>query len=660
MQKITEMKRQDRQADIGGKRQKLEMEVSKSTPEIIREEDNDDSETDEFTEVTVTTQMEDDDLETDGVKEAGTNKTYQISSSCLRYNDGTRPKLEDGFGFGKETFQYRIPSSGHPKPKKDRRVNTVSKASVTKKHREETSHFHANTPAANNVSPEREKKHKVNPCNTNNTENKTAGHCKTNSENKADIPEMDTIYTKQLQEWKLPSVPNEVPQDYADMSPRKLPTEQRVKYCGMSLKRQKPDQQTKILIPHKYADKPEGDDFGAALCTYIDHLEYGKIYYRHFFEKVEPAQPASEMKIKDDDELVSVNDFFVPVLPHTEVLNLFHHVKVDGKTRLSLVIRRKLSKQKWEWIETSAVLAPEKEKNPPAVTDLWYNEVEGDKPIERPMSKQLYKIPGTVKYIEIRDGKVQIGIMNDGNNRTMIIWKRTKFWQVDSEGHINFASTLCDVTKQWFIAIDQNDQIVVQRAPVWFKIFKVGSKIRFQFHELYLGYDLENNKLKAQVTDCLFEELPAPSVDAVDDVSASQKVDNLIEEGQNNAHQPSHKLSLRINVPQPVAGLSLSNSSDVASLSSADSGTGSLNFNRSSSSGTGNSDRQSVMSSQSSVSSGYRSASPEITDSSPNDAWTKAPTHGFPWSSHLAPINTPTTPFKNLDISTSESNSEVD
>ncbi|XP_053403073.1 uncharacterized protein LOC123554446 [Mercenaria mercenaria] len=357
------MKRQDshRQTKTDGKRRKLEMEVSKSTPETILEEDNDKKDT-EFTNVTGTTLVVEDDIETDGEKEPGNDKTCQISRS--------RPKLEDGFGF-------------------------------------------------------------------------------------------DTIYPRQLQE--LPSVPNEVPQDYADMSPRKLTTEHRMKFCGIPLKRQKPDQHTKITIPHKFADKSEEDDFGATLCTY----KYGKKYYRHFLVKIEPNQPASEMKIKDNDELVLVNDLFVPKLSHTEVLGLFQHVKVEGIIQLILAIRRKLSKQKWEWIQTSAVLPPGNEKDDlPAVTDLQYKEFEGDKPIERPISKHLYKIPGTAKYLDIRDGKVRTGLLNDGNDRKMIIWKRTKFWPVDSEGHINFASTLCDVTKQWFIAIDPNGQIVVQLIAV--------------------------------------------------------------------------------------------------------------------------------------------------------------------------------------------------
>ncbi|XP_045200548.2 uncharacterized protein LOC123554448 [Mercenaria mercenaria] len=325
----------------------------------------------------------------------------------------------------------------------------------------------------------------------------------------------------------------------------------------------KPDQQTNILIPHKYADKPEGDDFGAALCTYKDYLDFGNIYYRHFFQKVEPNQPASKMKIKDGDELLLLNEVFVPALMHREVLNLFHGVKVDGKTRLSLVIRRKLIKQKWEWIETSAVLSPEnqiyadlecrklarvkpicrpmsklsyqvhgtekylgyrdgedwignKRRTPPAVTDLKYNEVDGDKIIYRPMSQHFYKVPGSEKYVDIRDCKVWIDTMNSGDNKTKIIWKHPKIWQADTEGHINFATTLCDMTKKWYIAIDPEDQITVEPDPVWFKMIKTGSNIRFQFRKLYLGYNLKNDEMQAQVTDYLFEELPAPSVGTVD------------------------------------------------------------------------------------------------------------------------------------------------
>ncbi|XP_053404059.1 uncharacterized protein LOC123555504 isoform X2 [Mercenaria mercenaria] len=298
----------------------------------------------------------------------------------------------------------------------------------------------------------------------NNTVYKKEDRAETISKFIEEVPNK-AIFTSQIKEWTLPGAPNQVPTNYEDMSPSKMPTEKRSIYCVTS-NRQKPDQQTNIFIPHKYTDKPEGDDFGAQLCTYIEHLEYGKIYYRHFFEKVEPHQPASDMRIQVDDELVLLHGVFVPAMPHMNMLNLFRHVKVDGKTRFSLIIRRKLTKQKWEWIETNAVLSPKKRKVSPAVADLKYEELEGDKTDYRPMSKHLYKVSGTDKYIDICDGKARIGFMNDGSNKTKIIWKHPRFLQVDTEGHIDFATTLCDLTKKWYIAIDQKDQIVVTNC-IW-------------------------------------------------------------------------------------------------------------------------------------------------------------------------------------------------
>lgn len=40
---------------------------------------------------------------------------------------------------------------------------------------------------------------------------------------------------------------------------------------------------------------------------------------------------------RNGDELALLNDIFVPEKTHDELIDIFHHVKVDGNTRLTLV-----------------------------------------------------------------------------------------------------------------------------------------------------------------------------------------------------------------------------------------------------------------------------------------------------------------------------------
>ncbi|XP_053404344.1 uncharacterized protein LOC128558592 isoform X2 [Mercenaria mercenaria] len=390
--------------------------------------------------------------------------------------------------------------------------------------------------------------------------------------------EMDVIYTKDLQEEMLEHAPEQVPDDYVDMSPRQLPTQHKTIYfCMIHTGKQKPDQESNIVIPHKNADKPEGDDFGAKLWTFIEKKRDGSVYHRHLLVHVVPTEPAGQMRIEDNDELVLVNDVFVPVLTHTEVLNIFHHVQVDGKTRLLLVVRRVKTKKKWSWIETSAILTADKSPDEgPVVEYPEYKRFKGER-YEMPKSKHIYKVPGTQKYLDISDRGICVDILqNDSPDKTKVIWKRCIYKLVDNEGHIDFAAALSDETMMWYIGINQRtNDIILKNKPEWFKMITSGSNIRFQFKDQYLGYDRESGQVKAQTSNCVFEELPASELQARD--TSECVPENISETTSRSTTNMIHGGSIASNDDSDNSETSFSQSSEDSISSSQESNTSERN-----------------------------------------------------------------------------------
>lgn len=385
-------------------------------------------------------------VETDGATEERDEKQEKLNKVGLQEPTADNvPRLQNGFGFTSDTMKFRI---------------------------------HVDT----------------------NRENETKTQC--------EQVEIDAIYIRNSHVCHLAELPG-IPHDYVDTC-KQSPAVSEVKcFCAILKRSKRPDAESGIRIPHSKADTPEGDDFGALLGTFEEKRKDRGVYYRHILVKVNPHGPAAQMRLETNDELVLINGDFTPYETHEETLGLFRDVKVDGKTRFTLVIRRLDEDKEWEWIETSAILSPDKDhEHLPDVKPVAYKQVRSEQ-IEVPKAEYLYKAPGTQKYLDICDGKVSIDILNGSDtDRTKIIWKRAKYW-MDNDGHIDYAAALKDITETWYIGVNEQSQIVLCKEPVWFKMIKQGSKVRFQFKETYLGYDCTSGHVKASVDTCVFEELPA-------------------------------------------------------------------------------------------------------------------------------------------------------
>lgn len=273
---------------------------------------------------------------------------------------------------------------------------------------------------------------------------------------------------------------------------------------------EKHDSNSKILIPHPNADSLDGDSFGARIVTYNITPKDGHPYYQHFFEEVNAKGPAVKMKIQEWDELVFLNSAFTPSLNNADVLNLFHHVKVDGKSRLDLIIRRiiinkrdgekkstnRLGAKKlndiYEWIETSAVLAP---------VEIHFADLNSDRiKVENEKCHTVnqdgfepfvcrYKVQGSQLFLDIRETGVEFHVITDTDaDKTMCITTNVRVHANTDPGdpHVSFEAALSDVTRTRFIGMNDDNNIVLMNTPFWFEMVGV-SEVSFSRNNRYFA-----------------------------------------------------------------------------------------------------------------------------------------------------------------------------
>lgn len=308
------------------------------------------------------------------------------------------------------------------------------------------------------------------------------------------------ICEKRQKVWDSP--PNGIIANYEEMSTDGPPIYRRL---FKKFQRQ-PDQNSKILIPHNDADTPEGDPFGAWIATYNTHTAEGRPYYHHFFVQVEADGPADKMKVKENDELVLLNGHFVPNISHDDLLNVFHKVKVDGKTRLYLVIRRKredvAKNKKWEWIETSAVLAPDHR----STNDERYKSLGDDDII---VLHYQYKVPGTQLFIAISGDRVLADVMTGypDQDETKHILTKAKHVNCPDET-IKFTATLSDKKMDSYIGMNDSNEIILMHKPIWFEMTYEGSNVVFSLNEKYLACNIGAEKVETKENKFGFEKVP--------------------------------------------------------------------------------------------------------------------------------------------------------
>ncbi|XP_052783990.1 uncharacterized protein LOC128219886 isoform X2 [Mya arenaria] len=289
--------------------------------------------------------------------------------------------------------------------------------------------------------------------------------------------------------------------------------------------KQKPDEVSQILIPHKLQTDTEcGDYFGASLATY--RIE-GSRFFRHRLVEIKDGYPAQKMKIQDGDDLVYVNSTFVPELNHTAVLNLFHHdVPVDGKTRLTLILLHKKDNKKRQWYQTSAILMPDprhhKGEIHPEIRNEEYKELESG--FER-HHKFRYTISGTALYMSIgHTGVCGINITQGGSPDPTLVWRHEKTEDAPPPYYISRKWALGAIDGQSFICL-QNDRVTVVDKidhATWFdNTINIGTDVWFGVHDIYLACGTSGKFFITKNRDDLGAKFGSHPVDGYDCVDCS-------------------------------------------------------------------------------------------------------------------------------------------
>ncbi|KAH3807729.1 uncharacterized protein LOC127834969 [Dreissena polymorpha] len=273
------------------------------------------------------------------------------------------------------------------------------------------------------------------------------------------------------------------------IDPRTLPSAKRGLFF---LSKPKPDQKSVILISHaNQTDTVAGDYFGATLYTYT--RPSGKKYkYQHLLKDIIDEYPAKKMRISEEDELVIIDKTFTPHLNHKQVLNSFHHdVKVDGKTRFCLVLRRDKKQSSREWYETSAILHPDHRSQhndaaPIAKQLKWLNLGLNPQPIRFPPQQIHFSIYDCSLYMFIDQCGIH-GVPIERDDDSIYVNKIVEV----SFNKLSCKAALYGMDGTSYVQIDDQRKIRISGESIctWFGCEKKGSDNKFFVDDCFLSYD---------------------------------------------------------------------------------------------------------------------------------------------------------------------------
>lgn len=233
--------------------------------------------------------------------------------------------------------------------------------------------------------------------------------------------EDDTLHSLDATQKILPNAPDSVPGNFPRV---KLEKGRRRGCLAICCTQQPSEEKSTVFIQHfRATDSCLGDKFGADIETVHQPDKTG--YYRHYLTDIENGGVAYHMKIRPRDQLVMLNEFFVPDLNHEDVIGLFSKVPVDSHTKLTLILLRFCpDKRQWEWISSSALLVPEYLKEP-IVRNLQYEESFGRSTEDKHMCR--LNVDGTELYLTLSDGKVMAEVSKLGKSvdkYNICIWQK--------------------------------------------------------------------------------------------------------------------------------------------------------------------------------------------------------------------------------------------
>lgn len=258
------------------------------------------------------------------------------------------------------------------------------------------------------------------------------------------------------------------------------------------------------------------ETFGIRICTKELASEDGTCACSHTVQKVIKNGPADKMGIRKGDEVILINGLhFAPYLSHSELLELFRDIKIDGTTTLALVLNRRSRSlgifSSVLWVDTSAVLAPDKlstGKQPTVINEQIHRIKDA---VYNSKSENLYQISGAQKFLEICNNAVSAGVMTGtDSDKNKAILRTTRISRTKGDiTSFTYESTLSDTSKKQFINI-VGAEIVLQDTSAWFNMKMNGDDIHFKMENRYLAYD--ETDVCASDSVYWFQELPAKAM----------------------------------------------------------------------------------------------------------------------------------------------------
>ncbi|KAL4220279.1 hypothetical protein ACF0H5_020687 [Mactra antiquata] len=289
------------------------------------------------------------------------------------------------------------------------------------------------------------------------------------------------------------------------------------KSLGFGNKRGKNDE-TPLRIKHEHEDTDQGDEFGAVLQTH-ENVFKGVLIRQHFLVDIEPRGPADKMRIKNNDELICVNGIFVPEKTHREVIDIFHHAKVDGKTRFHMVIRRAIPnakersrsnskpQKKWQWIEMSAILAPDFREmldKQPDVLDVESMPLSSDKYTTYVHTSYFTK--NRHLFIDINErGLVADVNKSTSGDKTKILLRSGRI-TANVDGNLVMHAAVSDLERKRYINV-VNNRVTLGSHPCWFEYWKHSSDVYFKKDDKYLACDESTGQINFISTEFEFVEV---------------------------------------------------------------------------------------------------------------------------------------------------------
>ncbi|KAK3602136.1 hypothetical protein CHS0354_036877 [Potamilus streckersoni] len=259
---------------------------------------------------------------------------------------------------------------------------------------------------------------------------------------------------------------------------------------------------SQIKIEHHLQDHALGDDFGAEIESYPYKDKYHNDYFLHFFINIEQKSVAQNLTLREYDELVLLNDEFVPSMTHDELIAEFKALPVDSHTPLKLIIRRMQQREhdvkeiKFQWIKIQAILVPEYDREPRTIVTECHTELLSSAPSGT--ATMCLRLQDSSKYMSIQNHVIGTCLLQgDESDNTARI---TMNWRIlvspQSAQQTYFLASLCSNQNEYVSVKEQEVHLAEQ--PFEFTYSKDGGLKLFKVKDKYLGYDDDTITLRSQ------------------------------------------------------------------------------------------------------------------------------------------------------------------